>query len=66
MRFDNDFFREKLFLLGVAFIIMGVMVFFGATPRRMAANPVGGAWIGAAVLVSVGLILLGADYYLNR
>lgn len=66
MRFDNDFFREKLFLLGVAFIIMGVMVFFGATPRRMAANPVGGAWIGAAVLVSVGLVLLGVDYYLNR
>jgi hypothetical protein len=66
MRFDKDFFREKLFLLGVAFIIMGVMVFFGATPRRMAANPVGGAWIGAAVLVCAGLVLLGVDYYLNR
>ncbi|HEX8746914.1 MAG TPA: hypothetical protein VF717_06915 [Pyrinomonadaceae bacterium] len=66
MAFNSDFVREKLFLLGVAFIIMGVMVFIGATPRRMAANPVGGAWIGAAVLIGIGLILLAIDYYLNR
>jgi hypothetical protein len=45
---------------------MGVLVFFGATPRRMTANPVGGAWIGAAVLTGIGLILLAIDYYLNR
>jgi hypothetical protein len=64
--FDNNIVREKLFLLGVAFIIMGVMVFLGATPRRMAANPVGGAWIGAGILVSIGLVILGIDYYLNR
>ncbi|HEY0321474.1 MAG TPA: hypothetical protein VGC66_10990 [Pyrinomonadaceae bacterium] len=45
---------------------MGVMVFFGATPRRMAANPIGGAWVGAAVLIGTGLVLLGIDWYLNR
>jgi hypothetical protein len=64
--FKDDFIREKLFLFGVAFIILGVMVFFGATPRRMSANPVGGAWVGAGVLVGIGLTLLGIDYYLNR
>lgn len=66
MAFNSDFVREKLFLLGIAFIIMGVMVFVGATPRGMAANPVGGAWIGAAVLIGIGLLLLAIDYYLNR
>ncbi len=66
MAFKNDFVREKLFLFGVAFIIMGVMVFFGATPRRMAANPVGGAWIGAAILIGIGITLLVIDYFLNR
>ena len=66
MSFKNDFLREKLFLLGVACVFLGVMVFFGATPRRMKANPVGGAWPVAAVLVGTGLILLGIDHYLNR
>lgn len=42
------------------------MVFLGATPRRMAANPVGAAWIGAALLIAIGLALLAIDYYLNR
>ncbi|HEX8176107.1 MAG TPA: hypothetical protein VF543_13385 [Pyrinomonadaceae bacterium] len=66
MAFNSDFVREKLFLLGVAFIIMGVMVLFGASPRGIAANPVGGAWIGAAALIGIGLLLLAVDYYLNR
>jgi hypothetical protein len=66
MAFKDDFIREKLFLLGFAFIALGVMVFLGATPRRMSANPVGAAWIGAAVLVGIGLALLAVDYYLNR
>jgi lipopolysaccharide export LptBFGC system permease protein LptF len=66
MAFNNEFVREKLFLIGVAFIFMGVLVFLGATPRRMAANPVGGAWVGAAILIGIGLILLAIDYYLNR
>lgn len=66
MAFKEDFVREKLFLFGVAFIILGVVVFFGATPRHMRANPIGGAWIGASVLVGIGLTLLGIDYYLNR
>lgn len=66
MPFKEEFIREKLFLLGFAFIGLGVMVFLGATPRRMAANPVGAAWIGAGVLVGIGLVLLVIDYYLNR
>lgn len=66
MSFKDDFIREKLFLLGFAFIGIGVMVFFGLTPRGREANPVGAAWIGAAVLVGIGLVLLGIDYYLNR
>lgn len=66
MSFKDDFVREKLFLLGFAFIAIGVMVFFGMTPRGQEANAVGAAWIGAAVLVGIGLILLGVDYYLNR
>lgn len=64
--FKDDFIREKLFLIGFAFIALGVMVFLGATPRRMASNPVGAAWIGAAVLIGAGLVLLAVDYYLNR
>lgn len=66
MSFKQDFVREKLFLLGVACIFLGVMIFLGATPRRMKANPVGAAWLGAAVMIGIGLILLGIDHYLNK
>ena len=66
MAFDKEQFQDFFFKLGVAFIILGVMVFFGATPRRMAANPVGGAWLGAAVLVGVGLGFLALDHFLDR
>jgi hypothetical protein len=66
MGFKEDFVREKLFLLGFASIFIGVMIFFGATPRGMKANAVGAAWPGTAVFVCLGLVLLGIDRYLNR
>lgn len=66
MGFKEDFVREKLFLLGFASLFIGVMIFFGATPRGTNANPVGAAWLGAAAFVCLGLILLGIDRYLNR
>jgi hypothetical protein len=66
MSFKDDFVREHLFRLGLVCIGLGVMVFAGATPRGMKANALGGAWLAAAVLVGVGLILLGIDHYLNR
>ncbi len=66
MSFKNDFIREKLFLLGFASIFIGVMVFFGLTPRGMKANVVGEAAVGAGILIGIGLILLGVDRYLNR
>lgn len=64
--FDKEQFKEFFFKLGVAFIILGGLVFFGLTPRGRAMNPVGAAWIGAAVLIGVGLCLLALDRYLNR
>jgi hypothetical protein len=66
MAFDKEQFKEFFFKLGVAFIILGVLIFFGLTPRGRAMNPVGGAWIGAVVLICVGLGLLALDRYLNR
>jgi hypothetical protein len=66
MAFNKEQFKEIFFKLGVAFIILGALVFFGATPRRMAANPIGGAWIGAVALIFVGFGLLALDRYLNR
>jgi hypothetical protein len=66
MAFDKEHLKEFFFKLGVAFIIIGVMVFFGLTPRGQAANPVGVAWIGAAVLIFLGLGFLALDRYLNR
>lgn len=66
MAFDKEQFKEFFFKLGVAFIILGVVVFFGLTPRVRVVNPVGGAWIGTVVLVLVGLAFLAIDRYLNR
>ena len=66
MAFDKEQFKEFFFKLGVALIIVGALVFFGLTPRGRAMNPVGGAWIGAVVLIGVGLGLLALDRYLNR
>ena len=66
MSFKNDFVREKLFLLGFACIFIGVMIFFGLTPRGMKANVVGAACVGSVVLIGIGLILLAVDRYLNR
>ncbi|MCA1558638.1 MAG: hypothetical protein LC731_08885 [Acidobacteria bacterium] len=66
MSFKDDFIREKLFLLGFALIFIGVLVFFGLKPRGHSPNPVGAAWVGAAILIGIGLVLLAIDYYLNR
>lgn len=66
MSFKKDFVREKLFLLGFACLFLGVMVFLGMTPRGRKPNAVGAAWLGAAILIGIGLILLGIDWYLNR
>ncbi|HEX8142169.1 MAG TPA: hypothetical protein VF553_06200 [Pyrinomonadaceae bacterium] len=66
MAFDKEQLKEFFFKLGIAFIILGVMVFFGLTARGMKANPVGGAWTGAVALICVGLGLLALDRYLNR
>jgi hypothetical protein len=64
--FDKEQFKEVFFKLGIAFIILGALVFFGATPRRMEANPVGGPWLGAAALVGLGVCFPALDRYLNR
>lgn len=66
MFFKKENYEGSLFVLGVAFIIMGGMVFLGVTPRRMAANPVGGAWVGALILAGVGVVLLVIDRFLTR
>ncbi|HEX8138297.1 MAG TPA: hypothetical protein VF544_11950 [Pyrinomonadaceae bacterium] len=66
MAFDKEQFKEFFFKLGVAFIILGVLVFLGLTPRGRGMNPVGGARIGTVVLICVGLAFLALDRYLNR
>jgi hypothetical protein len=67
MAFNKDFIREKLFPLGVALIFMGILVFFGATPGRTAANPVGGPrGRRSHTDRDRALVLPGIDYYLNR
>jgi uncharacterized membrane protein HdeD (DUF308 family) len=63
------FFKENsdnVFLLGVAFIIIGAAVFFGATPRGQKLNNPGEAWMLAAPLVALGASLLIFHWHLQR
>lgn len=64
-----NFLREnsdKLFLFGVALIILGVAVFFGATPRGQKMNGIGEAWMLAVPLILAGALLLIFDWHLRR
>jgi hypothetical protein len=63
------FFREnsdKLFLLGIAFVLLGTAVFLGATPRGRNLNNPGEAWMLAFPLVASGASLLILHWRLNR
>lgn len=57
---------ETAFRIGVALVGIGVLAFFGASPRAMSANPVGGAWLVAALLIIAGIILIGVHRYAHR
>ena len=61
----SKFYEDFLFRLGFVFIFLGVLIFFGMTPRRMAPNPVGVAWLPASILIGIGLCILAIDRYLN-
>ena len=57
---------DKVFLLGIAFIIIGTAVFFGATPRGQKSNDPGEAWLLAVPLVALGASLLFFYWCLQR
>lgn len=62
---QSQLFEDFLFRLGFFFIFIGVLIFIGVTPRRMAPNPFGAAWVPAIILIGIGLCLLAIDRYLN-
>jgi hypothetical protein len=62
----SEFFQEFFFKLGFALIFIGLLVFVGFTPRGQKMNPLGGAWLGAAILIGIGICVLAFDRYLNR
>ncbi len=57
---------ETAFHSGVALIGIGVLVFFGATPKSLSTNPVGSAWLAAAILVVAGIILVGVHRHSTK
>lgn len=57
---------DKIFLLGVAFIIIGAAVFLGATPRGQKLNNSGEAWMLAVPLVALGASLLFFHWRLQK
>ena len=66
LKFIKENHNEKVGLAGIVCIFLGIMIFFGMTPRGQKANEIGEAWIAAVLLVAAGLILFVLNWYWNR